>query len=122
MDGLSHWAIVLGDQPHVRRKTLKRVLDFGAAHPRAICLPRQGSHRRHPVLLPRSAFRQLGNSAAQNLRNFLDDSPVSVRCCELKDPALAFDIDRPEDYEKAVKMFFGCIAPPFPGKMKRKKN
>jgi len=120
-DGLTHWAIVLGDQPHVRRKTLRRVLDFGAAHPRSICLPRQGGHRRHPVLLPKGTFRQLGNSAAQNLKSILDHPTSIVRCCELEDPALALDIDRPEDYRKALKMFFGCIAPPFPGKMKRKK-
>ena len=120
MEGLTHWAIVLGDQPHVGRGTLKSVLDFGAAHPRAICLPRQGGHRRHPVLLPRKAFRQLGNSAARNLKSFLDRPPVSVHCFELRDPALALDTDRPEDYRKALKMFFGCITPPFQGKMNRK--
>ena len=121
-DGLTHWAVVLGDQPHVSRKTLKRVLDFGEAHPSSICLPRQGGHRRHPVLLPRRAFRQLGNSAARNFKSFLDRPPVKVSFCDVEDPSLAFDIDRPEDYEKTVKMFFGCITPPFPGRMKRKKS
>ena len=119
---LTHWAIVLGDQPHVCRETLKRVLDFGAAHPKYICLPRQGNHRRHPVLMPRRAFRQLGNSTAQDLRDFLDHSHLSVRCFKLEDPALGLDIDRPKDYRKALKMFFDCIAPPFPGRMKRKKS
>jgi molybdenum cofactor cytidylyltransferase len=120
MDGLTHWAIVLGDQPHVRRETLRRVVEFGAAHPRSICLPRQGNHRRHPVLMPRRAFRQLGNSTAQDLRSFLDHPPVTVLSRDLEDPALGLDIDRPKDYHRALKMFFDCITPPFPGRMKRK--
>ncbi len=119
---LTHWAIVLGDQPHVRRETLKRVLDFSVAHPEFICLPRQGGHRRHPVLLPRVAFLRLGRTSAQDLRSFLDRPPASVAYCDLQDPALAFDIDWPEDYKKAKKMFFGCIARPLRGRMKLKKK
>jgi molybdenum cofactor cytidylyltransferase len=121
-DSLTHWAIVLGDQPHVCRETLRRVLDFSAAHPSSICLPRQGGHRRHPVLLPKTAFRKLGNSTAQNLRSFLDLPQVTVLGCELDDPALGFDLDRPKDYRKGLKMFFGCIAQPIPGRIRRKKR
>ena len=120
--GLTHWAIALGDQPHLRGDTLKPVVDFSAAHPERICLPRQGGHRRHPVLLPRLAFLRLANSTALDLRSFLDDPPTSVLFCDLEDPALELDIDRPEDYEKAAKMFFGASDRPFRAKMKHKKS
>ena len=34
---LTHWAIVLGDQPHLRCETLHALLDFAAAHSEKIC-------------------------------------------------------------------------------------
>jgi CTP:molybdopterin cytidylyltransferase MocA len=64
----------------------------------------------------------LGNSTAQDLRSFLDHPPVTVLCCEQEDPALGLDIDRPKDYHRALKMFFDCITPSFPRRMKRRKS
>src|ERR1017187_5799849 len=46
---LTHWAIVLGDQPHLRPQTLRRVLDFSSAHPTKVCQPARRGHGRHPV-------------------------------------------------------------------------
>ena len=31
--GLSHWAVALGDQPHLKETTLKQMLEFAASHP-----------------------------------------------------------------------------------------
>ena len=45
---LTHWAIVLGDQPHVRQETLQQLLDFSAAHPAQVCQPARLGHGRHP--------------------------------------------------------------------------
>src|SRR5205809_3181483 len=104
-EGLTHWAIVLGDQPHLAEETLRMALRFCAAHPEEICVPKQGGHRRHPVLLPKSVFMELAESAAADLREFLDHARVQVAFCEINDPALELDIDLPEDYEKAKRMF-----------------
>jgi len=103
--GLTHWAIVLGDQPHTPKITLARLLEFSGAHPDAICVPRQGGHRRHPVFLPQKAFALLANCRATDLKQFLDTSPVKVECCDLNDPALELDIDYPEDYSKAMRLY-----------------
>jgi molybdenum cofactor cytidylyltransferase len=100
--GLTHWAIVLGDQPHLQRQTLQQVLDFSAAHPVRVCQPARCGHGRHPVLLPKSVFRQLPGSKARTLKGFLTATPQQVAQCELDDPGLDLDIDRPDDYEQAV--------------------
>jgi len=102
---LSHWGIVLGDQPHLSGTTLGRLVQFCTEHPSSICVPRQGGHRRHPVFLPREAFLKLANSNATDLRHFLDQPPLKVEYCDMDDPALALDIDRPEDYEKAIRNY-----------------
>jgi len=99
---LTHWTIVLGDQPHLQRQTLRQALDFSAAHPARVCQPARRGHGRHPVLLPKSIFRQLAGSTARTLKGFLTARRRQVALCELDDPGLDLDLDRPEDYERAV--------------------
>jgi molybdenum cofactor cytidylyltransferase len=100
---LTHWAIVLGDQPHLEQQTLRRVLEFSAVHPASVCQPARLGHGRHPVLLPKTVFRQVANSTAATLKEFLAGSPRKVAFCELDDPGLDLDIDYPEDYQKALQ-------------------
>jgi molybdenum cofactor cytidylyltransferase len=99
---LTHWAIVLGDQPHLQRQTLRRVLDFSATRPDRVCQPARHDHGRHPVLLPRLPFRQLADSTAATLKEFLAVRPEEVALCEVDDPGMDVDIDRPEDYAQAL--------------------
>jgi molybdenum cofactor cytidylyltransferase len=96
---LTHWAIVLGDQPHLRPETLRTILDFSASNPGKVCQPRKDGHRYHPVMLPNNAFEQLGSSMAANLKEYLASRETAY--CEMADPGLELDIDRPEDYQKA---------------------
>lgn len=98
--GLTHLAIVLGDQPHLRPATLRALCEFSAAHPGQVCQPACGGHRRHPVFLPRALLGGLAESKAGNLKEYLASFQPAV--CELDDPGLDLDIDRPEDYEKAL--------------------
>jgi len=101
---LTHWAIVLGDQPHLRPQTLQTLVAFTAAHPQSICLPRSGGHRRHPVFLPRQFWFQLANSSTRDLKEFLDLHAEQTAICDLADAGLELDIDYPEDYKRAVEM------------------
>lgn len=104
---LSHWAIVLGDQPHLRRETLRALLEFGAAHSKQVCQPGWRGRPRHPVLLPTEVFHRLKDSIAEDLKKFLQVIGASVALCELDDPGLDLDIDRPEDYQRALELCFG---------------
>jgi molybdenum cofactor cytidylyltransferase len=99
---LTHWAIVLGDQPHLHPSTLQHVLDFSARHPAKVCQPARHGHGRHPVLLPKKVFRQFPHSTAPTLKAFLAANLRYLALCELADPGLDLDIDRPRDYERAV--------------------
>jgi CTP:molybdopterin cytidylyltransferase MocA len=100
---LTHWAIVLGDQPHLEQQTLRRVLDFSAAHPASVCQPARLGHGRHPVLLPKAVFRRVATSTSATLKEFLAGSPRKVALCELDDPGLDLDIDYPADYHNALR-------------------
>ena len=101
---VTHWAIVLGDQPHLRSQTLRGVLDFSSAHSARVCQPARCGHGRHPVLLPKAVFRRIAGSTAATLKEFLAAEAREVALCELDDPGLDLDIDVPADYEKAVRL------------------
>jgi molybdenum cofactor cytidylyltransferase len=102
---LTHWTLVLGDQPHLREETLRKLLEFSTSQPDAICQPAHNGHRRHPVVLPKAAFHQLANSTATDLNQFL--KPLPTATCELDDAGLDLDLDQPEDYEEALRLYSG---------------
>ncbi len=99
---LTHWAIVLGDQPHLRRETLQQLVRFAAEHPTLVCQPTRDGRRFHPVVLPNHVFFELAKSRSADLKHFL--LLREVASCECDDPGLDLDIDRPEDYQKALMM------------------
>ncbi len=99
---LTHWVVVLGDQPHLREETLRKVADFARSNPGRVCQPARAGQPRHPVILPQSVFVGLRSSTAQDLREFLSGQPRAF--VEIDDPGLDLDIDRPEDYQRALKL------------------
>jgi molybdenum cofactor cytidylyltransferase len=99
---LTHWAIVLGDQPHLRAVTLRRLLE--EIEPDQICQPSHGGRGRHPVILPREYFQALRTSPATNLKEFLIANSAAVRKIEMDDAGLDLDMDRPEDYAQALRL------------------
>jgi len=100
---LSHWAIVLGDQPHLQAGTLRALLECSAQNPTVICQPAWAGRLGHPVILPRTAFIQLENSGVTTLKEFLTLSGQSRLACPVADPGGLADMDTPEDYQR-IKM------------------
>ena len=100
-DEIATWAIVLGDQPHLRPETLRQLLEFHFANADAVCQLEFDGHARHPVLLPRRAFNELKVSKAETLKDFLKRTSVRNVRCSVDEPGLALDLDTPEDYERA---------------------
>ena len=101
---LTHWAIILGDQPHLRPETLSALANLAAKHPKNICQPGRHGRPRHPILLPREVFKALENSTAATLKEFLQPFAAKVKLVEADDPGLDLDLDHPADYEKALKL------------------
>jgi molybdenum cofactor cytidylyltransferase len=97
----SHWVIVLGDQPQVLRETLSGLLAFARKHPERVCQPALKGRPRHPVVLPASVFRRLGEGPHTHLKAFLEELDPPRMCWETDDEGLDIDLDTPEDYERA---------------------
>jgi molybdenum cofactor cytidylyltransferase len=104
-DELTHWVIVLGDQPHLRPDTLRALLDFAGKHSSQVCQPSRRGRPRHPVVVPNTVLAKLNDSHADTLKEFLQTLPAGVALCELDDPGLDFDMDTPADYAQALRLF-----------------
>jgi len=102
---LTHGVIVLGDQPHLLRETLRALLDFAAAQSQKICQPSRRGRPRHPVVLPKAILDQIKDSREETLKQFLQNNPPAVALLEWDDPGLDFDVDTPADYEQALRLF-----------------
>jgi molybdenum cofactor cytidylyltransferase len=102
---LTHWVIALGDQPHIKRATLRALIDFTARHPTCICQPALNSRPRHPAILPRRHFLELASSAFNTLSEFRAAEEVAL--CEIEDAGLDLDIDTPDDYVRAMRLVRG---------------
>ena len=107
---IAHWAIVLGDQPHLQHATLRALLRFVAKHPAKICQPARrlevGASTlrpRHPVILPRRFFEMLASSAHKTLRDFLSSLSAHVALMEIDDPGLDLNLNTPADYSNAKR-------------------
>ena len=106
---ISGLAIILGDQPHLQMETLRVLLELAAQNADSICQPVFDGRAAHPVILPRNVFVELPLSRAETLKDFL--KPFAARCvqCPVADAGLLLDLDRPEDYDKAVKPRLGHL-------------
>ncbi len=97
---ITHWAVVLGDQPHLSPATLRQLLEFAGRRPEAVCQPEFGGRARHPVILPKPALEALRQSPAETLKDFLKLVPLPRVLCSMDDNGLSLDMDTPEDYKQ----------------------
>ncbi len=100
--GLTHWAIVLGDQPHLKLATLRQLLDLATEHDDVVCQPQYQGRFAHPVLMPKQIFFKLPQTQHETLKDFLQTQRVLGSPCD--DSGLALDIDWPEDYLRALSL------------------
>ena len=103
-DSLTHFAIVLGDQPHLKPDTLRLLIDFSARNFEKVSQPRFQGSARHPVILPKELFREIASTKHPTLRDFLNARPDKCELIRIDDPGLELDIDRPADYEQALRL------------------
>jgi molybdenum cofactor cytidylyltransferase len=98
---LLRWAIALGDQPHLKTETLRRLLNFSALNLDAISRPAFEGRTAHPVILPQPVFEELKTSQAATLKEFLNLAHSRSVQHVINDPGLTLDLDTHEDYIKA---------------------
>ncbi|HMJ88926.1 MAG TPA: nucleotidyltransferase family protein [Candidatus Acidoferrum sp.] len=104
---LTHWAVALGDQPHLANETLSALAYFARQEPERIFQPTSNGRARHPVFLPRRCFLALANSEHRTLKEFLVTHALQVQLLPVNDDGLDLDLDTPEDFQTVARHFGG---------------
>jgi CTP:molybdopterin cytidylyltransferase MocA len=95
---LTHFAICLGDQPHVQMSTLGLLLDTARKNPTRICQPALHGRAGHPIVLPANNFRELAQRDVSNLRAYVRIHEALRLRMPVEDPGVSEDLNTPEDY------------------------
>ena len=103
---ITHWILTLGDQPHLQKATLSALLDFARKNDTLIVQPSFNGRPRHPVILPKIFFQQLRDTRSKTLKDFLAEHHSSISLLEAHDAGLDLDLDFPDDYRRAKKIYF----------------
>ena len=97
---LKHFAICLGDQPHVQMSTLRLLLDAARKNPTRICQPALHGSAGHPIVFPANNFRELAQRNVPNLRAYVRTHEALRLRMPVEDPAVSEDLNTPEDYAR----------------------
>jgi molybdenum cofactor cytidylyltransferase len=98
----THFAIVLGDQPQIKKTTLQKLLHIAEEEFDTIAQPSHHNHFGHPVILPRQQFLKLADTPAPRLCDFLSGEYVTA--VPVDDPGLDININVAADYESALRV------------------
>ncbi|AWT60129.1 MAG: Molybdenum cofactor cytidylyltransferase [Candidatus Moanabacter tarae] len=95
---ITHIAIVLGDQPQIRKATIFQLTQFSRKNPESICQPQYKEKRCHPVILPLSTARSMASRNFIHLKEALEAYKHLILPFPSQDSGLINDIDTPKDY------------------------
>jgi molybdenum cofactor cytidylyltransferase len=93
--------IVLGDQPKIEERVVRKIRDIYLTDKPEIIVPSFQMRRGHPWIVARSLWPQIiALSLPQNLRDFLAHHQQQIRYVDVDTASILMDLDTPEDYIK----------------------
>lgn len=97
------WLLIPADHPVVNRETLMVLLRERESRPEAIHVPQYHDHRGHPTLFPWALAAEVPTlPPGKGINELLKRPAIAVCAHAVDDPAVLWDLDTPEDYEKLV--------------------
>ena len=94
--------IVLGDQPQIEERGVRRIIEAYAQTGASIIVPSYRMRRGHPWLVARELWAEiLQMRAPQTAREFLNRHQNEIHYVELDSASILEDLDTPEDYSES---------------------
>lgn len=92
--------VVLGDQPQLRPKVVRGILDTYQESQAALIVPSFEMQRGHPWLLGRTYWPEiLSLPSSETLRDFLNRHAAEIHYLIVNSKSVLQDLDTPEDYQ-----------------------
>ena len=93
--------VVLGDQPHIPEAVYRALMEDYTKRRPPILIPSYQNRRGHPWLLARTLWPQfLQAPPDRTLRDVLHQHHEHIRHLPLETPAILWDMDTPQDYQR----------------------
>lgn len=106
------WLLVPADHPTLEAAVVRQLIQAREETACSIVVPSYQGRRGHPVLIDWrhvAGIRQLPEGAGINA--YLRQQAAATRELPVDSPAILFDLDTPEDYERLLKGERGAAAP-----------
>jgi len=100
---LTHLVIALGDQPHLRTDTFRKLLRACATSPGKLIRIVHQNKAGHPIALPAHVLAELNATSSETLRDFLRLKEMPVCDLTTDDSGVLLDVDTPSDYARASR-------------------
>jgi len=98
------WLLIPADHLVVNRETLLRLLREREEQPEAIHVPLHHGRRGHPTLFPWALAAEVFTlPEGRGVNDLLKRPAIAVSEHEVDDPAVLWDLDTPDDYERFVQ-------------------
>jgi molybdenum cofactor cytidylyltransferase len=107
-EGLSHLPelptdimVVLGDQPFIKKQTIRMLIAASNASDKPIVMPSFINRRGHPWIVKNEIWKEIQElTAPETLRDFFHQHENAIEYVLVEDDGIAQDMDTPEDYER----------------------
>jgi molybdenum cofactor cytidylyltransferase len=94
--------VALGDQPQVRERSVRSVVEEYHKTGASLVVPSFRMRRGHPWLVTRTHWEEILNMRPPaSLRYFLNQHAQEIRYVEIEDASILQDLDTPQDYLKS---------------------
>lgn len=95
--------ILLADQPFMDQESVDRIIEVARQEPARIIMGATHGRTGHPVYLPRRVFAEARMvTADEGARTIIGRERDRVRTVPLSNELAQFDVDTPEDYQRAL--------------------
>ena len=95
--------IALGDQPQIRVRSIRQILQTYKKNGASLIVPSYQMHRGHPWLVARELWDEiLKMPLGETSRDFLNRHARDIHYVQLDTPTILQDLDTPEDYLKSL--------------------
>jgi molybdenum cofactor cytidylyltransferase len=100
--------VVLGDQPHIEQKTVKKIMDLYRQDRPPLIVPSFNMHGGHPWLIEKRLWSQiLSLNPPVTMRDFFHTQEGLIHYMQVDSSSILSDLDTPQDYEKDKPAFQG---------------
>jgi molybdenum cofactor cytidylyltransferase len=103
-EGITEVMVWPVDQPLIKKETVITLIEHWNEKKKALTIPVYQDHKGHPVIYNNAAMKAAVKlQMHQTGKDLQSLFAMDMALVEVADPAVAIDIDTPEDYEKYVK-------------------